>query len=73
VVNGEFNKHIHIKYRELPFLKFTPELDPQTIAYKFFGYLIFTTEVNIAYTLVNDDFDSGVIDHKCLKVTLKLK
>jgi hypothetical protein len=73
VVNGEFNKHIHRKYHELPFLKFTPELDPQTIADKFVGYLIFAREVNITYALVNDDFDSGLTDHKCLKSTIKLK
>jgi hypothetical protein len=34
---------------------------------------IFARGVDITNALVNDGFDSGVTDHKCLKISLKLK
>jgi hypothetical protein len=50
-------------------------MDPRTITHKLGGHLdqIFTKGVDITNALVNDGFDSGVTDHKCLMVTLKLK
>ena len=61
--------------RELHFLNFSPAIDPRTITHKFGGHLdqIFARGVDITNALVNDGFDSGVTDHKCLKVTLKIK
>ena len=54
---------------------FSWAMDPRTITHKLGGHLdqIFTKGVDITNALVNDGFDSGVTDHKCLMVTLKLK
>ena len=62
-------------YRELHSLKFTRALDPNIITHKYGGHLdqIFARGVDITNALVNDGFDSGVTDHKCLKVSLQLK
>ena len=75
IVCGDFNNHIHHMYRELHSLKFTRALDPSTITHKYGGHLdqIFARGVDITNALVNDGFDSGVTDHKCLKVSLQLK
>jgi hypothetical protein len=75
VVSGDFNNHIPHFYRELHFLGFTHAMNPHTITHKLGGHLdqIFARGVDITNALVNDGFDSGVTDLKCLKVTLKLK
>ena len=75
MVSGDFNNHIPSLYSEFHFLNFARAIDPHTITHKLGGYLdqIFARGVDITNALVNDGFDSGVTDHKCLKVTLKLK
>ena len=61
--------------RELHHLNFSHAIDPRVITHKMGGHLdqIFARGVDITNALVNDGFDSGVTDHKCLKVSLKLK
>ncbi len=75
VVCGDFNNHIHHMYREMHFLKFTFAYDRHTTTHKMGGHLdqIFARGVDITNAVMNDGFDSGVTDHKCLKVSLKLK
>ena len=62
-------------YRELHHLDFTRALDPREITHKLGGHLdqVFARNVDITNAVVSDGFDSGITDHKCLKVTLKLK
>ena len=75
VVCGDFNNHIPHMYRELHFLGFSRALDPRTITHNLGGHLdqVFARGVDITNAVVNDGFDCGITDHKCLKVTLKLK
>jgi endonuclease/exonuclease/phosphatase (EEP) superfamily protein YafD len=75
VVCGDFNSHIPHMYRELHFLGFSRALDPRTITHNLGGHLdqVFARGVEITNAVVNDGFGSGITDHKCLKVTLKLK
>ena len=75
VVCGDFNNHISHMYRELHFLGFSHAMDPYTITHRLGGHLdqIFARGVDITNALVNDGFDSGVTDHRCLRVSLKFK
>ncbi len=72
VVSGDFNNHIHHMYRELlHFLNFTLGYDKQTTTHKMGGHLdqIFARGVDITNAVMNDGFDSGMTDNKCLKVS----
>ena len=75
VVCGDFNNHLPHMYRELHFLGFSYAMDPHTITHRLGGHLdqIFARGVDITNALVNDGFDSGVTDHRCLRVSLKFK
>ena len=75
VVSGDFNNHAHHMYREMHFLNFTLAYDRHATTHKMGGHLdqIFARGVDITNAVMNDGFDSGVTDHKCLKVSLKLK
>ena len=75
VVCDDFNNHMKHMQTELVRKGFSWAMDPRTITHKLGGHLdqIFTKGVDITNALVNDGFDSGVTDHKCLMVTLKLK
>ena len=75
VVCGDFNNHITHMYRELQYLCFSRAFDPRTIAHSLGGHLdqVFARGADITNALVNNGFDRGITDHKCLKVTLKLK
>ena len=75
IVCGDFNNHMPHMLRELHFLNFSSAIDQRTITHRLGGHLdqIFTRGVEITNALVNDGFDSAVTDHKCIKVSLKLK
>jgi hypothetical protein len=75
VVYGDFNNHIHHMFREMHFLNFTLAYDKHTTTHKMSGHLdqIFARGVGITNAVMNVGFDIGVTDHKCLKVSLKLK
>ena len=75
VVCGDFNNHFPHMYRELHFLGFTHAIDQRSTTHRLGGHLdqIYARGVDITNALVNDSFDSGVTDHKCLKVSLKFK
>ena len=62
-------------YRVLQLLNFTLAFEKRTTTHKMGGHLdqIFTRGIDITNAVMNDGFDSGVTDHKCLKVSLKLK
>ena len=66
IVCGDFNNHMP---------HFSCAIEQRTITHKLGGHLdqIFARGVEITNALVNDGFDSGVTEHKCLKVSLKLK
>jgi hypothetical protein len=75
VVSGDFINKISHMYRELHFLGFTYSRDPYTITDRLGRHFdqIFARGVDITNALVNDGFDSGVTDHRCLRVSLKFK
>ena len=62
-------------YRELLHLDFSRALEFATVTHIMGGHLdqVFARRVEITNALVNDGFDSGITDHKCVRVTLKLK
>jgi hypothetical protein len=54
------------------YLDFTCALEPRTITHVMGGHLdqVFARRVEITNALVNSGFDSGITEHKWLKVTL---
>jgi hypothetical protein len=75
VVCGDFNNQIYYMYRKLHSMGSSHVLDPGTVTHIMGVDLdkAFTRREEIINALVNDGFDSGITDQKCLKVTLKLK
>ena len=75
VICGDFNKQLQGISKALEELGFTPALRSPITNHKQGGHLdqIFVKNIDFVELTISENFLEDISDHKCLKVTLKLK
>jgi endonuclease/exonuclease/phosphatase (EEP) superfamily protein YafD len=75
IICGDFNNHIAVVCEALTRCNFAPAIACGTETHRQGGHLdqVFTRNVEVVNAVVSGDYDNDISDHKCLKVTVKLK
>ena len=75
VVCGDFNNHMSYIVDQLAPLSFTSAVDPSTETHRQGGHLnqVFARNMTVGEVVLSEGYSDSVSDHKCLKVTLKLR
>jgi endonuclease/exonuclease/phosphatase family metal-dependent hydrolase len=75
IICGDFNNHIATVCESLTQCNFTPAIACGTETHRQGGHLdqMFTRNLDVVNAVVSGDYDNDISDHKCLKMTVKLR
>ncbi len=75
VVCGDFNNHLDLVSNALHSMNFVSAISPDVSTHKFGNHLdqVFARNILITNSVVNQDLDHSVTDHRCLKIHLRLR
>jgi exonuclease III len=75
IICGDFNNHIAVVCEALTRCNFAPAITCGTETHRQGGHLdqVFTRNLEVTKAVVSGDYDNDISDHKCLKVTVKLR
>jgi endonuclease/exonuclease/phosphatase family metal-dependent hydrolase len=74
VVCGDFNNHLEVVSNALHSMNFVSAISPDVATHKFGNHLdqVFAKNIHITNSVVNQDLDHSITDHRCLKIHLKI-